>query len=51
MAVAELVVIHTEKLGLLRREQDGLRSELLAACDHHPRLKVCMDTCHAQAAG
>ncbi|HET6749301.1 MAG TPA: hypothetical protein VFL71_08565, partial [Actinomycetes bacterium] len=24
---------------------------LLAACDHHPRLKVCMDTCHAQAAG
>jgi deoxyribonuclease IV len=26
-------------------------TELLAACDHHPRLKVCMDTCHAQAAG
>jgi deoxyribonuclease-4 len=26
-------------------------AELLAACDHHPRLKVCMDTCHAQAAG
>jgi deoxyribonuclease-4 len=25
--------------------------ELLAACDRHPRLKVCMDTCHAQAAG
>jgi deoxyribonuclease-4 len=26
-------------------------AELLAACDHHPHLKVCMDTCHAQAAG
>jgi deoxyribonuclease-4 len=26
-------------------------AELLAACDHHLRLKVCMDTCHAQAAG
>jgi deoxyribonuclease IV len=26
-------------------------AELLAACDHHPRLRVCMDTCHAQAAG
>ena len=26
-------------------------AELLAACDHHPRLKVCVDTCHAQAAG
>jgi deoxyribonuclease-4 len=26
-------------------------AELLAACDHHRRLKVCMDTCHAQAAG
>ena len=26
-------------------------AELLAACDHHPGLKVCMDTCHAQAAG
>jgi deoxyribonuclease IV len=26
-------------------------AELLAACGHHPRLKVCMDTCHAQAAG
>ena len=26
-------------------------AQLLAACDHHPRLKVCMDTCHAQAAG
>lgn len=26
-------------------------AELLAACKHHPRLKVCMDTCHAQAAG
>ena len=26
-------------------------AELLAACDHHPRLKVCIDTCHAQAAG
>ncbi len=26
-------------------------AELLAACDLHPRLKVCMDTCHAQAAG
>jgi deoxyribonuclease-4 len=26
-------------------------AKLLAACDHHPRLKVCMDTCHAQAAG
>jgi deoxyribonuclease-4 len=26
-------------------------AELLAACDHHPRLKVCMDTCHALAAG
>ena len=26
-------------------------AELLATCDHHPRLKVCMDTCHAQAAG
>jgi deoxyribonuclease-4 len=26
-------------------------AELLAACDHHPRIKVCMDTCHAQAAG
>jgi deoxyribonuclease-4 len=26
-------------------------AELLAVCDHHPRLKVCMDTCHAQAAG
>jgi deoxyribonuclease-4 len=26
-------------------------AELLAACDHHPSLKVCMDTCHAQAAG
>jgi deoxyribonuclease IV len=26
-------------------------AELLAACGWHPRLKVCMDTCHAQAAG
>jgi deoxyribonuclease IV len=26
-------------------------AELLAACWWHPRLKVCMDTCHAQAAG
>jgi deoxyribonuclease-4 len=26
-------------------------AELLAACGHHPRLKVCLDTCHAQAAG
>ncbi|HET9292231.1 MAG TPA: deoxyribonuclease IV [Actinomycetes bacterium] len=26
-------------------------AELLAACGHHLRLKVCMDTCHAQAAG
>ena len=26
-------------------------AELLAACDHHRRLKVCMDTCHAHAAG
>ena len=26
-------------------------AELLAVCGHHPRLKVCMDTCHAQAAG
>jgi deoxyribonuclease-4 len=26
-------------------------AELLAACDGHPRLKVCMDTCHAHAAG
>jgi deoxyribonuclease IV len=26
-------------------------AELLAACEHHPRLRVCMDTCHAQAAG
>jgi deoxyribonuclease IV len=26
-------------------------AELLAACGHHPRLKVCTDTCHAQAAG
>ena len=26
-------------------------AELLAACDHHPHLRVCMDTCHAQAAG
>jgi deoxyribonuclease IV len=26
-------------------------AELLAACGHHPRLKVCVDTCHAQAAG
>jgi deoxyribonuclease IV len=26
-------------------------AELLAACGHHPRLEVCMDTCHAQAAG
>jgi deoxyribonuclease-4 len=26
-------------------------AELLAACDHHPRLKVCMDTAHAHAAG
>jgi endonuclease IV len=26
-------------------------AELLAACGHHPRLKVCMDTCHAQSAG
>ena len=26
-------------------------AELLAACDAHPRLRVCMDTCHAQAAG
>ena len=26
-------------------------AELLAACDDHPRLKVCMDTCHAHAAG
>jgi deoxyribonuclease-4 len=24
---------------------------LLAACGHHPRLTVCMDTCHAQSAG
>ena len=26
-------------------------AELLAACGDHPRLTVCMDTCHAQAAG
>lgn len=26
-------------------------AELLAACDDHPRLKVCMDTAHAHAAG
>jgi deoxyribonuclease-4 len=26
-------------------------AELLAACGNHPRLTVCMDTCHAQAAG
>jgi deoxyribonuclease-4 len=26
-------------------------AELLAVCDRHPRLKVCVDTCHAQAAG
>ena len=26
-------------------------AELLAACEHHPRLTVCMDACHAQAAG
>jgi deoxyribonuclease-4 len=26
-------------------------AELLAACEHHPRLRVCMDTCHAHAAG
>jgi deoxyribonuclease IV len=26
-------------------------AELLAVCGRHPRLKVCMDTCHAQAAG
>jgi deoxyribonuclease-4 len=26
-------------------------AELLAACDEHPRLKVCLDTCHAHAAG
>jgi deoxyribonuclease-4 len=26
-------------------------AELLAACGHHPRLTVCMDTCHAMAAG
>jgi deoxyribonuclease IV len=26
-------------------------AELLAACGNHPRLRVCMDTCHAQAAG
>jgi deoxyribonuclease-4 len=26
-------------------------AELLAACDHHRRLTVCMDTCHAHAAG
>jgi deoxyribonuclease-4 len=26
-------------------------AELLAVCGHHPHLKVCMDTCHAQAAG
>ena len=26
-------------------------AELLAACDGHPRLGVCMDTCHAHAAG
>jgi deoxyribonuclease IV len=26
-------------------------AELLAACDGHPRLAVCMDTCHAHAAG
>ena len=26
-------------------------AELLAACGRHPRLTVCMDTCHAQAAG
>jgi deoxyribonuclease IV len=26
-------------------------AELLAACDDHPRLRVCMDTCHAHAAG
>jgi deoxyribonuclease IV len=26
-------------------------AELLAACGDHPRLKVCMDTCHAHAAG
>jgi deoxyribonuclease-4 len=26
-------------------------AELLAACDHHPGLGVCVDTCHAHAAG
>jgi deoxyribonuclease-4 len=26
-------------------------AELLAACGQHPRLRVCMDTCHAHAAG
>jgi deoxyribonuclease-4 len=26
-------------------------AELLAVCGNHPRLTVCMDTCHAQAAG
>jgi deoxyribonuclease-4 len=26
-------------------------AELLAACDGHPRLGVCLDTCHAHAAG
>ena len=26
-------------------------AELLAACDDHPRLGVCLDTCHAHAAG
>jgi deoxyribonuclease IV len=26
-------------------------AELLAACDDHPRLTVCLDTCHAHAAG
>ena len=26
-------------------------AEVLAACDGHPRLGVCMDTCHAHAAG
>ncbi len=26
-------------------------AEQLAACDDHPRLAVCLDTCHAHAAG
>ena len=26
-------------------------AELLAACGDHPRLRVCLDTCHAHAAG